>query len=549
MNKYDPFNIEENPFEQKLDPLFEESVEGKPFQLRSKNFVIIFIALAVVLTSTLLLSNLVNNNNQFIADQENINITTTTFPDLKTTTTTSVDSATTSTTTTLQITTDQEVVSISNDEQVVLSNETSQTSIIKKTVQVIAKRCGLGPDDRAAWTNLGSGVLVSSRGFIISNAHILEECYGEILIATTDDPDTTTVTRYLAEVEELSTDLDLALLKIVSTYDNLPISESFEYFELYESKELLLGDSISIWGYPTARGDGISYNLKINLTKGTISGFESDFNQQRGWIITDADITYGNSGGAALDKNGRLVGIPTLGVTEGASWIGYLRSVDVIKEWLFQTNNDIGVFSDFSYPQLLIQEHNLDSIPDYVRDDWNSWIDSDFDCQNTRHETLQLESYVNVLFTESDNCYVQSGKWFDPYNGEFYYFASDLDIDHFVPLYNVHLSGGWKWSVEKKTEFANSLEDPDILIAVKNTTNREKGASSPDEWRPSNISYWCEYAYDWIRIKYQWGLTATSSEWSSLVEMIATCPTDFTYEDAINNEHIMSAEKVLKYEQ
>ena len=77
MNKYDPFNIEENPFEQKLDPLFEEKVESKPFQSRSKNFVIIFSALAVVITSTLLLSNLVNNNNnnQFIADQENINIT------------------------------------------------------------------------------------------------------------------------------------------------------------------------------------------------------------------------------------------------------------------------------------------------------------------------------------------------------------------------------------------------------------------------------------------------------------------------------------------
>ena len=547
MNIYDPFDNEENPFEQKLDPLFEEKVDNKSFQFQSKYFAIVFTALAIVLVSSLLIRNL-SNNNQLIADQENIKITTTTFPNSKTTTATDIDSATTSTTSTLPTPTDQEVTSSVNNEQVILSNENSQTSIIKKTVQVIAKGCGLGPDDRAAWTNLGSGVLVSANGFIISNAHILEECYGEILIATTDNPDTNTVTRYLADVVEQSNDLDLVLLKIISTQDNLPITESFEYFELYESKELKLGDSISIWGYPTARGDGISYNLKINLTKGTISGFESDFNQQRGWIITDADITYGNSGGAALDKNGRLVGIPTQGVTEGASWIGYLRSVDVIKEWLLQTNNDRGVFSDFSYPQLLIREHNQDNIPNYNRDDWNSWIDSDFDCQNTRHETLQLESYVNVLFTKSDNCYVQSGKWFDPYNGKFYYFASDLDIDHFLPLYNVHLSGGWKWSIEKKTEFANSLEDPDLLIAVKNTTNREKGASSPDEWRPSNISYWCEYAYDWIRIKYQWGLTATSSEWSSLVEMIATCPTDFTYEDAVNNEHIMSAEKILKYE-
>ena len=147
----------------------------------------------------------------------------------------------------------------------------------------------------------------------------------------------------------------------------------------------------------------------------------------------------------------------------------------------------------------------------------NSWIDEDNDCQNTRHEVLQLESFVGVLFTSTSECYVQSGKWFDPYNGEYFYFASDLDIDHFIPLYNAHISGGWEWSEEKKTLFANNIEDPDMLIAVKNSTNRNKSASTPENWKPVNKSYWCEYALDWIRIKYEWGLTATQSEWNNLL--------------------------------
>ena len=336
----------------------------------------------------------------------------------------------------------------------------------------------------------------------------------------------------------------MVLLKIVSFENGSSIGTQFEYFDLFSTDELSLGETIQIWGYPTARGDGTTYSLQINLTKGTISGFESDYSLKRGWIVTDADISYGNSGGAALDETGRLVGIPTFGRTEGASWLGYLRSADVLKSWLMKVSPEL-----FSIPSLIIKENEISNIPRYNREDWNSWIDNDDDCQNTRHENLQLESFIEVSFVQDNSCYVSSGKWFDPYNGEFFYFASDLDIDHFIPLYNAHLSGGWKWDVNKKTDFANSLLDPDILIAVKNSTNREKGASAPDEWKPQNMKYWCEYAFDWIRIKHEWGLSATLSEWSSLLEMIDTCPDNFTYEDAKNWDHKMSIEKVLKYEQ
>jgi len=239
--------------------------------------------------------------------------------------------------------------------------------------------------------------------------------------------------------------------------------------------------------------------------------------------------------------------MPTFGVTEGASWIGYLRTSDVLEDWasdyLFEEKAN-----DFSgIPQLEIKEVDLNAIPKYQREDWNTWDDIDSDCQNTRHEVLQLESYVSVLFTNSSSCFVSSGKWFDPYNGTFYFFSGDLDVDHFIPLYNAHISGAWSWSIEKKVRFANNLDDPDLLLAVNSFTNREKSAYGPEDWKPDNTKYWCEYAYDWIRIKYEWGLTATQREWSALLEMIETCPKDFTFEDAINNSHIFSDEKIERY--
>jgi len=183
------------------------------------------------------------------------------------------------------------------------------------------------------------------------------------------------------------------------------------------------------------------------------------------------------------------------------------------------------------YPQLVISEISS-SIPQYNRDDWNHWTDENGDCQNTRHEVLIEESFETVTYTSDTYCSVSTGKWYGNYTGQYYYNASELDIDHFIPLKNAHQSGGYDWSSAKKEEFANYRLDPDNLIAVNLSANRSKGAKGPDEWKPSNTEYWCEYAFDWIRIKDYWNLTATQTEWDALVLMIETCPAGFAYTDA-----------------
>ncbi len=53
------------------------------------------------------------------------------------------------------------------------------------------------------------------------------------------------------------------------------------------------------------------------------------------------------------------------------------------------------------------------------------------------------------------------------------------------------------------------------LIAVTASANRKKGARGPEEWKPTNRGYWCDYAIDWVQIKTDWDFSATKAEWGS----------------------------------
>ena len=162
-------------------------------------------------------------------------------------------------------------------------------------------------------------------------------------------------------------------------------------------------------------------------------------------------------------------------------------------------------------------------IPAYDRHDWRHWTDADRDCQNARQEVLIAESLTPVGYADERECRVTSGSWVGPYTGETFDNAGDLDVDHMVPLGNAHLSGGWSWDAERRELYANDLSYPDHLIAVQARANRAKGARGPDEWKPPLLSYWCEYAIDWIVIKSHWGLTVTEAEFNALQEMLNAC--------------------------
>ena len=162
-------------------------------------------------------------------------------------------------------------------------------------------------------------------------------------------------------------------------------------------------------------------------------------------------------------------------------------------------------------------------IPEYDRSDWKHWQDYDKDCQDIRHEVLIMESLVPVMFKTDKKCQVATGRWFGVFDGHHLENAGHVDVDHMVPLRNAHLSGAWAWSPEKKEQYANHLGDDDHLIAVASRANRSKGARGPEEWKPRDEGYWCEYATDWAQVKARWELTMTEPEADAVAEMLDTC--------------------------
>lgn len=160
----------------------------------------------------------------------------------------------------------------------------------------------------------------------------------------------------------------------------------------------------------------------------------------------------------------------------------------------------------------------------YDRSLYPHWIDADGDCQNTRAEVLIRDDDDGAVeFAETNPCRVVRGSWLDPYTGITFNDASELDVDHVVPLKNAHESGAWAWTRERRREYANYLVDENHLLAVKAGENRSKGANGPETYKPPLISYHCEYARIWIKIKTDWELEVGEDEGVALEEMLATC--------------------------
>lgn len=153
----------------------------------------------------------------------------------------------------------------------------------------------------------------------------------------------------------------------------------------------------------------------------------------------------------------------------------------------------------------------------------DGWIDADGDCQNSRAEVLIAESSAPVTFTTSSSCTVATGRWVDPWSGVVVTSATQVQIDHDVPLAEAWRSGAWTWTTEQRLAYANDLNYAWHLNAVTNSGNASKSDSDPARWKPALQSTWCLYARAWTTIKAKYGLTADQAEWNALLTMARTC--------------------------
>ena len=189
-------------------------------------------------------------------------------------------------------------------------------------------------DDTEGDAYTGSGSIVDSRGYILTNYHVVADTRLQFVGLNSPKEDAPPEDYYFVEIVDYDEGLDLALLRIVGDVDGDPLDGTLilPILEIGDSDQVNLGESITILGFPGLGED------TVTLTKGTVSGFidDTDLDIHRGWIKTDAETSPGNSGGVAIDAQGKLIGVPTQVTfrTDMGSVIGLVRPINLANDLL-----------------------------------------------------------------------------------------------------------------------------------------------------------------------------------------------------------------------
>lgn len=168
--------------------------------------------------------------------------------------------------------------------------------------------------------SLGSGVILSPDGIVVSNYHVVGQAT-DIRVVLSDRREFT-ATVLLGDEEA-----DLAILKLEG-------AEDLPFLPLRDSDEVEVGELVMAIGNPFGVGQTVSTGIVSGLARsGAVAG------NARGYFIqTDAAINPGNSGGALVDIAGRLIGINTSILTRsgGSNGIGFAIPADLVAAFMEQ---------------------------------------------------------------------------------------------------------------------------------------------------------------------------------------------------------------------
>jgi len=166
--------------------------------------------------------------------------------------------------------------------------------------------------------NLGSGFIIDTSGFILTNNHVVEKA-DEITVKLADGKS------FLAEIVGRDPKTDLALIRIESDYELTPLP-------MGDSDSLEVGDWVVAMGNP--------FGLDNTVTAGIVSAKYRHIGAgpYENFIQTDASINPGNSGGPLLNTDGQVIGINTVIFSQsgGSIGIGFAIPINMAKEILDQ---------------------------------------------------------------------------------------------------------------------------------------------------------------------------------------------------------------------
>lgn len=176
----------------------------------------------------------------------------------------------------------------------------------------------------------GSGSILTPDGIILTNHHVLGDCIDasphllgclgdvyrhpdgtplDVVVGVSNESQSSAEQQFVAHVIRSLPDFDLALIQIDTDLDGQPVDYDLPLMPIAgDLNDVRLGDSVSVIGYPAIAGLGS--RISLSMTRGYVTGFTDD-RGQRVLINIDANIGGGNSGGAMVNEDGVLVGVPS----------------------------------------------------------------------------------------------------------------------------------------------------------------------------------------------------------------------------------------------
>ncbi len=205
------------------------------------------------------------------------------------------------------------------------NEDTDISNILENTIACVVgiskiRNTGEGILDTNATENLnlGTGVIVSDNGYIVTNWHLAGNKYSSCYVTLEDG------TVYNGNTVWADSDLDLAIVKIAT--------KGLKYMALGDSEHIRVGDEVYAIGNP------IGIEFQRTVTSGIISGLnrtikieeKNTSSYMEDLIQTDASINQGNSGGPLINRKGEVIGINSVKI-ESAEGIGFAVPINIIK--------------------------------------------------------------------------------------------------------------------------------------------------------------------------------------------------------------------------
>ncbi len=223
-------------------------------------------------------------------------------------------------------------------EQVTNKDKTITETIqnVNKTVVGISKIKEAGEsvflEDGVSKLGLGTGIIVSENGYILTNEHVSGRKNSTCYITTSNSK------TYTGKVIWSNSDIDMAIIKINE--------RKLNYAILGDSDNINVGQSVYAIGNP------IGYEFQRTVTSGIISAKDRTIKLEENGqdvymedlIQTDATINPGNSGGPLVNSNGEVIGVNSVKITS-AEGIGFAVPINTIKP-VIQSLNKSGKFEE-----------------------------------------------------------------------------------------------------------------------------------------------------------------------------------------------------------